>query len=1276
MKQSVIRNRRASVIAISLTAGIAFGAPTRAFADGPEIFVINPAGVTINNAASISSDDMPAIAGLSVVEFDEEYGPVPFYNEDGTVGGGNVSITNSGNLSTTAVAFPTLAGLSPAGSVTITNSGSISATSIPPAEGEGNEYDDEIQSYGIFASTGWREHVQLYDENGEPTYQWEEVETPGGDVTITNTGLITTAGNNRNFGIFAESLEGNITITNGTVGNKTSAAITQTGSYNSGDRYQEGDGAAIAGGSVRGKVTINNHANVTVADNAAIAGISGSRVYDEQFDPNGSDVKITNNGDLKLGYGTGAQEGGSSNLIGIHAGSSGGKVDIENTGKIQSSGYVDSAIGAFSGFATWVWDGQNYGPVVEPGGDIKITNSGEIDIKGRTYSDEARGELADGTGIYAESIGANIDITNSGKITAGYGAIAGFTRNGGDITIANTGSLATLLDDSEMLVAEAEDGGSISITNNGALNSSASGVNAILAHSEFYDERHEDYAPTLQAAQQAAAPADTVTVKGSGNITLSGNDSVGIDITNNHGSSSVDYSGDVTVSGDNSTGIVASGNSTVSIKVSGDVTASGENSYGIVAAPDGGQDEGDAPIAMSVEVGAGSKVQGGTGPREFGFSETESGDEVLAGASGVLFVGGDTNKLTNKGTITALNGLAVSVFEGTLTFTEENYQCYNDNCEWTVAENDVEFIAGDLTLTNEKGAFILGDIVSGSGDDEIVNRGTIEGVIDLGGGLNSFVNEKDGVFNARGVYSVAAEDTLFTNAGILNPGGIGVARGIEVVGNFVQTADGRFVVDIDDEGKYTSDRLFIDGSAELAGVIVPNIVYIESGEPEGQDGLYPTKEYLIVSAEEGASNEGLSVVPKNLKVQSTLGFDFALDFRDENDVYLLATAKPIDNIVEAAVDSAIASGAAGNAQNIASVGKTLEAIEDQDVEALQPLIDALRIEADNPAEAAKVLNRLIPQNQTGQTANTAKANLSVGNTMLSCAEREGEYAYTREGKCYYAKIGARRFDRDATAAGAGNEETGYEVLGGMQGALSDQVRLGFALGYESISSDTFDTAQRLAKSDGDRFNFGAVVKNQWGPVNAYLNLTGSYTDYEHTRYVNLGPGMETAKGDQDVWSGTTRLRLTYLNEMGPWYWKPMIDLAATYIDLGGYTETGAGAANLRIASSDEWLFSVMPGLEIGGQTRTADGTILRPYARAGIIIFDDNKTGVTANFASAPAGVGPFDVTGEFDQVAADVEAGLYVLMTSGVNFKLNYEGRYGEDSQQHGGSVKVTAPY
>ena len=96
-----------------------------------------------------------------------------------------------------------------------------------------------------------------------------------------------------------------------------------------------------------------------------------------------------------------------------------------------------------------------------------------------------------------------------------------------------------------------------------------------------------------------------------------------------------------------------------------------------------------------------------------------------------------------------------------------------------------------------------------------------------------------------------------------------------------------------------------------------------------------------------------------------------------------------------------------------------------------------------------------------------------------------------------------------------------------------------------------------------------------------------------------------------------RLRFSYLGDMGPWYWKPLVDVGTTFIHAGGYTETGAGAANLRVAEVDKWLFSVMPGLEVGTQLRDSRDTIYRPYIRAGVTIFNDDTYQTTASFDAA-----------------------------------------------------------
>jgi outer membrane autotransporter protein len=130
------------------------------------------------------------------------------------------------------------------------------------------------------------------------------------------------------------------------------------------------------------------------------------------------------------------------------------------------------------------------------------------------------------------------------------------------------------------------------------------------------------------------------------------------------------------------------------------------------------------------------------------------------------------------------------------------------------------------------------------------------------------------------------------------------------------------------------------------------------------------------------------------------------------------------------------------------------------------------------------------------------------------------------------------------------------------------------------------------------------------------------------------------------------------------------------VHLGGYTERDAGAFNLKVDSADKVLFSIMPGLEVGGQLRDGSGTIWRPYARAGVTFFSSDSMSVAASFANAPAGVSAFNMQSKLDTVFADVEAGTHVLMMNGLNVRLNYEGRFGENTRQHGGTVKLGLPY
>ncbi len=450
----------------------------------------------------------------------------------------------------------------------------------------------------------------------------------------------------------------------------------------------------------------------------------------------------------------------------------------------------------------------------------------------------------------------------------------------------------------------------------------------------------------------------------------------------------------------------------------------------------------------------------------------------------------------------------------------------------------------DTTIYNRAGGLIDGNVRLGSGDDRIFNEGRITGDIDMAGGANLIENAASGILTGNSL-NVGAGNTL-TNAGTISPGGTGVIAETIVVGNFVQTSTGRMVIDINETAGVRNDTINVSGTAALAGTVTPNVIDLNE---------VVQSEYRILTSQ-GLTNNGIVANPDEVQVTDTIGYDFSLEQR-ANDLYLLAEQQRTASQIAA---EAAASGAGGaGAQNLASLGGALESLEQSDYENSKVVLNAIRLQ-DGPANAAKVMDRIIPQQQGGTAGSASRSGASFGNAMLSCATRDGEYAYTREGKCYYAKLTVRRLDHDASSGSAGVRETGTEAMGGIQFDIGGERRLGLAFGYEDINAKAFSTAQSLGSSEGQRFQGGLVLKDQWGPFNAYLNLTGNYTDLDNKRFVNLG-GFTNALSEQEVMSGLVKLRLSYLRDMGPWYVKPLVDVGASYIDLGEYTETGAGAFN-------------------------------------------------------------------------------------------------------------------
>jgi outer membrane autotransporter protein len=289
---------------------------------------------------------------------------------------------------------------------------------------------------------------------------------------------------------------------------------------------------------------------------------------------------------------------------------------------------------------------------------------------------------------------------------------------------------------------------------------------------------------------------------------------------------------------------------------------------------------------------------------------------------------------------------------------------------------------------------------------------------------------------------------------------------------------------------------------------------------------------------------------------------------------------------------------------------------------------------------------------------------------MSCPTQGGVGAIVVEGQCLWAKVGGRTFDQGRTRTNLGGDVDAWNLSAGAQVALEGNLRLGFAGSYERTNIDT----RNDASSDGDRVEGGVVLKDRWGATSLAGAVFGGYGWFDTDRPSGL-PGVATAKGDHEISFGGVQARLSHLIDGGDgWYAKPLIDLNATYIDYGGLRETG-GAGRLQISGNEDWVLSASPALEIG-RDWTSDDLTFRPFVRLGVSFMNDNDFSLTSSFIGAPAGIAPFTITSEFDNVALDLSAGVDVLSLGGMDIKLNYDGRFSDDSQMHAGGLKVSVPF
>ncbi|HEV7996892.1 MAG TPA: autotransporter domain-containing protein [Stellaceae bacterium] len=1303
--------------AISLAGNAAIGINASS-EDTDPVNVTSSSNISLlNGGAGISASGSGAItvnsSGAISVKGDAGAGIVA-----GSDGAGTVDVTSSGNISVAGDGLAIIA-VSVGGAANVTSSGTLllggSGIGISAIGGT----DASVISSGGISIGGDGNAISAISDTGTANVKSSGsvslggsgaailAFSAGGDANVTSTGNMFVVGNGST-GIDAEgnlagiNSSGNISLANS--GTAISASGANGATVNSlGGIAIGGSGDAIDASSAGGTANVTSTGSIFIGGNGT--GISAQ----------GDLAEVSSSGNISVANGTGISASGpngatvnSSGIIAI--GSNGSAIDASSTGGAAT---VTSAGNIFIGGNGTGIDAEGNLAQVNSSGTISLANGGTgISAAGGSGAGGAADVTSSGnifiagngtvTGIDAE--GNLVQVNSSGGISLANGG-TGITASGGSgATVSASGAIA--IGGNGDAIDAASAAGAATVTSSGTIFIGGTGT-GIAAQGNLAQVNSSGNISLANGTGIAASGASAATVSASGAIAIGGNGTAiaassqggasnvtssanlfiggsGVGIAAQGSLVQVNSSGSISLANDG-TGIAASGGNGATVSALG-VIAIGGSGTGIAASSTGatnitssgntfigGSGTGIAAQGNVVQVNSSGNIflaNGGTGIAASG------GNQVVVNSSGNISVGGQagsgigafaTNKgggvnINSSGDVTAAGpasnailaqaaggNINLNITRGTITGGSGT----GAGIELIGGGNNTLANFGTITTSpGLAGNAILGmpspGLTSTSppviGNNIVNNAGTVVGNVALGPGRNTFNNLPGGTLNSGAVLNLGAGNSL-NNNGNLSPGGIGVFQTTALTGNLVQGSAGKYTVDVNPATGQT-DRINASGSAQLAGQVVVNP--IATAIPT------VTTPFTILHADGGVTSQGLTLVGADLFSSAVVTPE--LELLDPNDLALLV-----------AVDFA----PPGLNGNQTSIGQNINAIQQAGSSpSFLPVAQAL-VTIPDLSGLEQAYNQLSPETYADNKIADFYSGLRFANSLMSCNVPDGRYAFIKEGQCVWAQIGGKFLDLNATSGSLGFAENAFVMSGGAEVMLRPDWFASFALGYDHGDINTGNT---LAQSQANRAHFGAAIKYNPGPLLLAAAVYGGYGWYTTDRYIDFADFSANPTSDSNISRVGGQLRAAYLIDRGAWYLKPLVDLNVTRINLNGFSEQGAGGADLNVSGSGSTVFSASPAVEVGTQTGLQNGALVRPFARLGVSAYSNTNFAVTASFAGAPTGVVPFSVATGIDSVTADVAAGADLFLPdSRWALKLAYDAHYGARVRDQGVSLKAT---
>ncbi|BCM24288.1 autotransporter domain-containing protein [Methyloradius palustris] len=1136
------------------------------------------------------------------------------------------SISNSGSISGNNNGILLMAQSTIAGNITNNTGGTISGGTDGIQLSLTSVSGSIINSGSIAATVGGRSAIYV----GDSTVSGSITNNTGGTISggnegvwlnhatvsggITNSGSI--SGVNHGIISFSGSEAGSITNnTNGAIsGGNTGISLshsTVSGSIsNSGSISGTGQSGIWINGSTLGSII--NSGNVS-GGNVGF-GIAGSTISGIT---NNAGASISGAGSHGIFLSQSIVSGGILNSGSI----SGGNNGILLTNSTISGSITNNAGGTISGD-----NGNgimvNYSTVsggISNSGSISGHNFG-IDLNYSSASNISNSGSISGAGqagmiIYASSVG---DFSNSGTISggnAGFGIlsalVSSITNNAGGTISGGTYGIALTY-------------GSVSgsITNSGNISGGNVGAIGISLSHMNVGSITNNAGGTISGGTYGIKLDNSSVGSISNSSTISGGSYVGIYATNST------ISGNIT---NNAGGLISGGSAGIYL-INGSVSGSITNSGNIFGGNSGSGISLSHISVGSITNNAGGSISGGyvginlSNTTISGSITNHAGGLISGGVTGIYLSNSSVGSLINSGTISG-----------------GNYAVY--------LESNSTLPTIDITGNNT--ARFIGDVKAWTTDVNVKAGATFTN--DNAFSVLSFTIEHGGIFNmGAGTSTSGMANGVETGSGFTNAGRLNVAEGVTatITGDYSQTAAGIFQTAASSDTSY--GKLVVSGTATLAAgtginVNVASVNTLANGN--------------ILSSVISAGT--LSASTFSITDNSAL-FDFSAVLNG-NAVDLL-TNKAAAGVLTSVVATGFTPGVgAANVLDGFVGGGTTGTDTDNIVTALGQL--------GTQKQVTDAVQQTLPL-MTGSMAESTKSTLASINRVIESRQHANRGSssgddFYGDKQVWIKPLGAWT-NQDDRKGVTGYSANTYGLVGGIDGEISDTTRVGVALAYAHTNVDSNSSA---APQSADIDNYQAILYGSHSlDERTTLSLQGNLgtNTTKGDRVINFGGLNRIASSEYDSWSGHIGAGLSRSYAINPQTTlAPGIRIDYTKLHAQGYTETGAGALNLNVGSSNAEELILLAESRVAYQV-TDHATLIGNLGLGYDALASRNSitaayTGGGASFITQGIDPSPFLMRGGAGYVVTNSNA---IEVTARLDFEVR------EHFDNETASVKVKVPF